>query len=228
MPHVSSIYDVMPFGEYDGVSLVVVFHQDIGYFRWCMEKTDDFCIQEWVYLKDVTTRNAKMFIPPQHKYEFGQEVYDNLQEHLSDEEILAFLGGNSQVHNPIFNSLNEKKLLRFGLEPQKPKLFDRTYISCFWFSYPHLGGTWEFEAFEQTSKSYAKINLNPTDDSKKPTNLISGKVGLIASLGPLATFKREKPLNNFPQDFFEPRELVNLETRPSPNQGEMYQISKLK
>ena len=71
-PQVSSIYDVMPFGDYEGVPLVVIFHQDIGYFRWCMEKFDNFCIQEWAYLKDVTTRNPKKFIPKELKYEFGQ------------------------------------------------------------------------------------------------------------------------------------------------------------
>lgn len=228
MPRVTSIYDRMPFGDYHGVPLPVIFHQDPGYFRWCMENVDDFCIKEWEYLRSVTTRCQKGHIPKEFKHEFGQDVFYTLIKEFSVEEILAFLGGEGQEHNPIINHQNERKLEKFGIKPSAPKLFDRTYISNWWTGFPRLEGVWEFESYERTSKGLALINLKQTEFSQTNRTMINDKVGLVSGLEPLIIFKNWKPLKTFPQSLFQPGELVKLSTVWELGREEKYVISKIR
>lgn len=227
MPRVTSIYDRMPFGVYQGVPLPVIFHQDPGYFRWCIENVDDFCIQEWEYLKGLPTRH-KDYIHQEAKYEVGQAVFYMLIKEYSVEEILVFLGGYTKENNPYVNHHNERKLEKFGIKPTTPKLFDRTYISTWWTDFPKLEGIWEFEGYERTSMGLALIKLKQTEFSQTNRTMINHKVGLVSGLETLILFRNWKTLKTLPQTLFQPGELVKLSTIWKIGQDEKYIISKIR
>ena len=224
-PEVSSIYDKMPFGPYSGYPLTFLYHFDIGYLKWCIENKERFCIREWDYIKELSTFQEKMFIPEKSVV---KENYRNMAEHFSNEELLRFLGGAPLITNDYeVNDANTEKLKKFGITPTQPKLFDRTYLSYQWSDFPRLSGAWEFESYENTTKGWVLINLKKTSESRSSIDLLNDKIGLIASLGPLALFKDKDVIDTLPVDFFEPGELVTIESNPiSKLADEKYLICK--
>lgn len=225
-PEVSSINDKMPFGIYSGYPLTFLYHFDIGYLKWCIENKEQFCIKEWDYIKELSTFQEKMYIPEKSVV---KKNYRGMAELFSNEELLRFLGGEPQVTNDYeVNDENSRKLKKFGILPTQPTLFDRTYISIQWTSYPRLSGTWEFEGSEHTSKGWIVVNLKKGTDGESDIYLLNDRIGLIVNLGPLALFKDKDVMTTYPENFFQLGELVTIESNPATKmEDEVYLICKI-
>ncbi|MBA4299624.1 MAG: hypothetical protein C0433_05875 [Cyclobacterium sp.] len=222
---VTSIYDKMPFGQYRGYPLTFIYQFDIGFLKWCIEKKELICIKEWDFIKELSTFQEKMYIPEKSDV---KNNYQNVAEFFSDEEILRFLGGRPLETNDYeVNDANSEKLKKFGITPTPPKLFDRTYLSYHWSSFPRLSGTWEFEKFDKTSKGWIIVNLKKTSESRSSIELLNDQLGLIVNLGPLALFKDKVATTIFSADFFQQGELVTIESNLTTKlAGEQYLICK--
>jgi len=222
-PEVSSIYDKVPFGPYRGVPLTFLYHFDIGYLKWLIENKDQICIREWDYIKELTTYQKKMFIPEKS---LTKQNYFRIAEQFTSEEILQFLGGQPLVRNDyMVNDENNRKLKLFDISPIPPKLFDRTYISYHWSSFPKISGIWELEGFESTSKEWLIVNLKKTKDSVSTIPLVEDKLGIIANLGPAAKFKHKIVSDEYNLELFKEGELIKIETVVGAD--EKYHISKI-
>jgi hypothetical protein len=208
---VTSIYDTMNVSWYSGVSVAYLFQVDIGYMEWAIKNMDDFCIREFDYLTDLSTF-AKKTYEMRHAAPETRKRYHELSEKLSDDEMLAAMGGHQYFRKLDVKSANDRKLQKFGISPTPLKISDRTYLCYHRSSFPKLSGNWEFEQCSQSAKGSMVVFLKKTLESYSSMALLEDKLGLIVSLGPLASFKDKQVEDNYSFDFFEPGEKVSIET----------------
>ncbi|MFC3415647.1 hypothetical protein [Algoriphagus hitonicola] len=223
---VTSIYDKMHKSWYKGVPISYLFQFDIGYVEWAIKNMEDFCVREYDFLVELSTFNKKTFEMKHITHETVSN-YHTISQQFSDEEILVAFGGKQYFRKLDVKSANESKLKALGLEPIRPKMFERSYLSYNRSSFPMLSGEWEFEEAFQSAKGSMMVHLKKTSSSYSSLNLIEDKLGMIVNLGPLASFKHGKVLEPYSYNLFTPGEIVSVETTSSAaDSSGRYLISK--
>lgn len=221
---VTSIYDKMPFGKYEGLPLSFIFHFEPQYLEWCIREKPDFCIKEWDSLVELEHPTIKGYGKSKEK-ETAVYLYNQYSKDFSDDELLLVQGGGERatISQDVIQK-NIEKLQKLGISPEAYKIPHRTYISSLWEPLPNLSGIWEFEGIGRTSKNHRFMSLVKTSESICSFSLINNRLGLIVDYGELVKVESKDIFQSFPEGHFEKGDFVEVKSGTYYEYGTDYEV----